>query len=256
MVRLLGKRTAEMHLALASRPDDPAFAPDPFTDFYRYSLYHGMLVLSMRTFELLRNTKLPENTQPEAAKLIAREPDLHSRLQALRDRRINVTRIRHHGDYHLGQVLHTGKDFVVVDFEGDPRRSIGQRRIKGCPLRDVASMLRSLDYAAHSALLGQIPGVIPREDTAEALHGWATFWSRWASALFLAGYLDTAGRPSFLPATVDDMRLLLQFSLLERALVELSHELTQRLDWARIPVHGLLEILGPGLNRDAALPRQ
>src|SRR5579862_5049793 len=243
MVRLLGKRTAEMHLALASRDDDPAFAPEPFTDFYRHSLYHGMLVLSMRTFELLKSTQLPDDTRPDAARLLEREADLNARLQALRDRRVNVTRIRHHGDYHLGQVLHTGKDFVVVDFEGDPHRTVGQRRIKACPLRDVASMLRSLDYAAHSALHNQIPGVIAPQDAAESLHGWATFWSRWAGALFLAGYLDTAGRPSFLPATVDDMRLLLRFYLLERALTELRHELTQRPDWVRIPVHGLLEIL-------------
>jgi maltose alpha-D-glucosyltransferase/alpha-amylase len=132
---------------------------------------------------------------------------------------------------------------VIVDFEGDPHRSISQRRIKGCPLRDVASMLRSLDYAAHSALLGHVPGVVAPKDAGESLRGWATFWSRWASALFLAGYLDTAGRTSFLPATVDDTRLLLHFYLLERALTELRHELTERPDWVRIPVDGLLNIL-------------
>ena len=243
MVRLLGKRTAEMHLALASRQDDPAFVPEPFTDFYRHSLYHSILVQSMRTFELLRATRLPDETQAEAARLLQREPGVQVRLQAVRDRRINVARIRHHGDYHLDQVLHTGKDFVIIDFEGDPHRSAGQRRIKGCPLRDVASMLRSLDYAAHSALVGQIPGVIPRPESAELLRRWAQFWSRWATALFLAGYLDAAGRTSFLPTTVDDMRVLLHFCLLERALLELRHELTQRLDWVRIPIHGLLEVL-------------
>jgi len=243
MVRLLGKRTAEMHLALASRPDDPAFAPEPFTDFYRNSLYHGMLVLSLRTFELLRNFPSTPDAQTEAAKLLARQAEVQARLQAMRDRRINVCRTRMHGDYHLGQLLHTGKDFMIVDFEGDLSRSISQRRIKGCPLRDVASMLRSLEYAAHSVLLGQIPGVIPGEGTAESLRGWATLWSRWASALFLAGYLDTAGRTSFLPATVDETRLLLHFYLLERALIELSHELTQRPEWVRIPVQGLLALL-------------
>ncbi len=243
MMRLLGKRTAEMHLALASQPDDPAFAPEPFTDFYRHSLYHGMLVLSMRAFEMLKNTQVPEDTAAAVADLLKREAEVQARLQALRDRRLYVTRIRLHGDYHLGQVLHTGKDFVIVDFEGDPHRSISQRRIKGCPLRDVASMLRSLDYAAHSALLGHVPGVVAPKDAGESLRGWATFWSRWASALFLAGYLDTAGRTSFLPATVDDTRLLLHFYLLERALTELRHELTERLDWVRIPVDGLLNIL-------------
>ena len=140
-------------------------------------------------------------------------------------------------------MLNTGKDFVIVDFEGDPRRSAGQRRIKGCALRDVAGMLRSLDCAAHSALLGQIPGVIPRRYTAESLRAWAGFWSRWATASFLTGYLDTADGAGFLPATIDDTHLLLRFYLIERALTELRQDLTQRLDWVRLPVEGLLEIL-------------
>jgi maltose alpha-D-glucosyltransferase/alpha-amylase len=245
MMRLLGKRTAEMHLALASRPDEPAFAPEPFTDFHRNALYHGVLALSMRTLEQLRNSlaQLPEDAQPDAGKLLGREEDLRARLQALRDRRIDVTRIRHHGDFHLGQVLYTGRDFMIIDFEGDPRRTIGQRRIKGCPLRDVAGMLRSLDYAAHSALFGKIPGVVARKEIAGPLRTWAEVWSRWAGALYLAGYLETAGPTSFLPAAADDARVLLRFCLLERALLELGHELTQRLDWVRIPIDGLLEIL-------------
>jgi maltose alpha-D-glucosyltransferase/alpha-amylase len=206
MVGLLGKRTAEMHLALASRSDDPAFAPEPFTDFYRQSLYHGMLALSMRSFELLRSSLpgLPEPARSEAGTLLEREAQVRARFQALRDRRINATRIRHHGDFHLGQVLHTGKDFVLIDFEGDPNLPIGQRRIKRSPLRDVASMLRSLHYAAHSAL---------------------------------------AGRTGFLPESLDDLRVLLDCYLLERALREVRHELGQRQDWVRIPVHGILEIL-------------
>jgi maltose alpha-D-glucosyltransferase / alpha-amylase len=246
MLRLLGKRTAEMHLALASRPDEPAFAPEPFTDFHRAGLYHGVLALSMRTLEQLRNSLalLPEAAHPDAALLLEREGDLRVRLQALRDRRIDVTRIRNHGDFHLGNVLHTGKDFVIIDFEGDPRRTAGQRRIKGCPLRDVAGMLRSLDYAAHSALFGQIPGIVASKEAAGPLRTWAEVWSRWAGVLYLAGYLETAGRAGFLPAAAEDTRVLLRFYLLERALLELSHELSARLDWVRIPIHGLLEILG------------
>ena len=225
--------------------DDPAFAPEPFTDFHRNALYHGVLALSMRTLEQLRNSlaQLPEDAQPDAGKLLGREEDLRARLQALRDRRIDVTRIRHHGDFHLGQVLYTGRDFMIIDFEGDPRRTIGQRRIKGCPLRDVAGMLRSLDYAAHSALFGKIPGVVARKEIAGPLRTWAEVWFRWAGALYLAGYLETAGPTSFLPAAADDARVLLRFCLLERALLELGHELTQRLDWVRIPIDGLLEIL-------------
>ncbi len=243
MVRLLGKRTAEMHLALASRPDDPVFAPEPFTDFYRNSLYHATLVLSMRTFERLRAAPVNANAQAETGLLLEGEAALNARLQALRDRRINATRIRHHGDYHLEQVLYTGKDFVIIDFEGDPRRSIGQRRIKACPLRDVAGMLRSFDYAAHAALRGGIPGVASHPDAAATLRGWAAFWSRWVSALFLASYFNTAGQAGFLPPDNDDRRLLLQFCVVEKTLAQLGHELDQRPDWVGVPVHGLLEIL-------------
>jgi len=243
MARLLGKRTAEMHLALASHPDEPDFAPEPFSDFHRNSLYHGVRVLSMRAFELLKAGPLPQAAQAVAGELIRREAEVHARLQTVRDCRISLMRIRNHGDYHLGQVLHTGKDFVIIDFEGDPSRPVGQRRRKFCPLRDVACMLRSLDRAAHAALLGQIPGVIPHQDAAESLRGWAGCWSRWASALFLAGYLDTAGRAAFLPGTAEEMRLLLRFYLLEEALEELRHELTQNSGQVHIPVQGLLEIL-------------
>jgi len=248
MVGLLGKRTAEMHLALASRADDPAFAPEPFTDFYRQSLYHGMLALSMRCVELLRASlpALPEPARSEAGALLEHEEQMRARFQALRDRRINATRIRHHGDFHLGQVLHTGKDFVLIDFEGDPNLPMGQRRIKRSPLRDVASMLRSVHYAAHSALYGQVPGVIPRDEAAGPLRAWAEFWSHWANTMFLSGYLETAGRASFLPESLEDLRVLLDCYLLERALRELRHELSQRQDWVRIPVHGIMEILGGG----------
>jgi maltose alpha-D-glucosyltransferase/alpha-amylase len=245
MVRLLGRRTAEMHLALAGSSSDPAFAPEPFTDFYRQSLYHGMLAISMRSFELLRRSlpKLSEELRGEASMLLEREADVRSHFQLLRDRRIPVTRTRHHGDFHLGQVLDTGKDFVIIDFEGDPNRPIGQRRIKRSPLRDVASMLRSFDYSAYSALFGRVPGIIARAEDSGALLGWAKFWSRWVHALFLTGYLETSGRASYLPEAVDDMRVMLNSYLLERALVELDHELTQRLDWARIPLQGILDLL-------------
>jgi maltose alpha-D-glucosyltransferase / alpha-amylase len=245
MVRLLGRRSAEMHVALAGPCEDPAFAAEPFTDFYRQSIYHSMLGLSLRSLDMLRDIlpRLSEESRAEAGKLLAREGELRGRFQALRDRRVNVTRIRQHGDFHLGQVLHTGKDFVIIDFEGDPSRPIGERRIKRSPLRDVASMLRSLHYVAHSALFGQVPGVIPRKEATASIRAWAEFWSGWSSALFLSGYLEAAGRASFLPESPEDLRLLLEFYLLERALMELHHELSQRLDWVRIPVHGILEIL-------------
>ena len=180
MIRLLGRRTAEMHAALASRPEDAEFGVEPFTDFYRHSLFHGMLGRAMRGFEELRGrlAGMADETRAEASRLLERSDDVRARFQALRAKRMPVTRTRIHGDFHLAQVLFTGKDFAIIDFEGDPNRPSGERRIKRSPLRDVASMLRSFHYLAHSALFGQVPGVVPRKEADAALQGWAEFWSR------------------------------------------------------------------------------
>ena len=244
MVRLLGKRTAEMHLALASRPDDPVFAPEPFTDFYRQSLYHATVVLSMRTFRAFA----VDARRRECASRDRLAPRSRVGCQSLACKPSATAASMPHASATTvtiiwSKLLYTGKDFVIIDFEGDPHRSIGQRRIKACPLRDVAGMLRSFDYAAHAALRGGIPGVASHPDAAATLRGWAAFWSRWVSALFLASYFNTAGQAGFLPPDNDDRRLLLQFCVVEKTLAQLGHELDQRPDWVGVPVHGLLEIL-------------
>jgi maltose alpha-D-glucosyltransferase / alpha-amylase len=246
--KLLGRRTAELHLALSSQADDPKFAPEPFTDFYRQSLYHGMLGLASRSILLLRQRlrNLPEPTQSYAKKVLQLEPEIRKRFQVLRDRKISALRIRTHGDYHLGQVLYTGKDFVIIDFEGEPARPIGERRIKRSPLRDVAGMLRSFHYVAHSALYGQVAGVVARAEDREALESWARFWNSWVSLSFLKEYLATADAAPFLPGTREDLQVLLSAYLLEKAIYEISYELNNRPDWVRIPLHGILQLLGAG----------
>ena len=247
MARLLGQRTGELHIALARNRDDAAFTPEPFTDFYRQGLYHGMLGHATRCFTRLRSNirQLSDDVKAEAQQLLAREQELRARLKPLRDHRIPTIRIRIHGDMHLGQVLFTGRDFVFIDFEGDPRRSIGERRIKYSPLRDVAGMLRSFHYAAHAALYGQVPGIIPQKQSSAPLHRWAGFWYRWVGASYLHGYFSTPGVSQLLNISGEQLRILLDAYLLERGMIEVLSDLQNRPEWARIPIVGILEILGP-----------
>jgi maltose alpha-D-glucosyltransferase/alpha-amylase len=247
MARLLGQRTGELHVALARNQDDPAFAPEPFTDFYRQGLYHGMLGHAARCFNQLRSSLryLEGDARHDAEQLLAREGELRASLKPMRDRRLQTIRTRIHGDFHLGQVLFTGRDFVFIDFEGDPRRSIGERRIKYSPLRDVAGMLRSFHYAAHAALYGQVPGILPQKESAAQLHEWAGFWYRWVGAAYLHGYLKALGLASLIMINGEEFRILLEAYLLERGLIEIVSDLQNRREWARIPIVGILEILGP-----------
>jgi maltose alpha-D-glucosyltransferase/alpha-amylase len=245
--KLLGRRTAELHLALASNTDDPNFAPEPFNEFHRQSLYHGMLGSANRAMVLLRQRLkyLAEPTLSDAKKVLSREQDIRKCFQALRERRIDAVRIRCHGDYHLGQVLYTGKDFYIIDFEGEPARAISERRLKRSPLRDVASMLRSFQYAAQAVLYGDVPGVIARarpEDW-ETLGGWARYWTRWVGLAFLRDYLHTAGDAPFLPKSRESLSIMLLTFLLDKALYEMVYELNNRPGWVRLPLHGILQLV-------------
>jgi maltose alpha-D-glucosyltransferase/alpha-amylase len=243
--RLLGRRTAEMHLALSSEDSGPDFAPEPFTDHYRQGLYHGMMGLAGRCMSLLRQqvTTLSHHTQVEAFRVLAREAYVRACFRPLRDRRVETDRIRVHGDFNLRQVLYTGKDFILIDFEGDPSRAYTERKLKRSPLRDVAGMLRSLHYASYAALFGRVPGVLPSPDAAEPLERWASFWAAWAGALYLSGYLEWAGGGKFLPRSGEDLRVLLGSFLIERALSEVLIELTERPDWTIVPLRGISGLL-------------
>jgi maltose alpha-D-glucosyltransferase / alpha-amylase len=147
---LLGRRTGEFHLALASDPSDPDFAPEPFTDFHRQSQYHAMRGLASQSFLLLRNRlpALSEDKREDAARILDMEKEILGRFQRVRRERLTGMKIRIHGDYHLGQVLYTGKDFVLIDFEGEPARSLSERKGKTSALRDLSGMLRSFHYAS------------------------------------------------------------------------------------------------------------
>lgn len=246
--RLLGQRTAEMHLALTQPTADAALSPEPFTDFYQHGLYHGMIALARRSLQLLRQQlrQLPEDVRIPARQVLDLEKQVVQRFRPMRDQRVAALRCRHHGDYHLGQLLYTGRDFVIIDFEGEPLRSISERRIKRSPLRDVAGMLRSFHYVSSAALFGQVPGIVVEERMHDELRRWAHFWYLASSHSFLKGYLETTGSAPFLPKQKDHQHILLDSYTLEKAMYELGYELNNRPDWVRIPLQGILDLLGTG----------
>jgi maltose alpha-D-glucosyltransferase/alpha-amylase len=241
--RLLGLRTAQLHGALASDPMDPAFAPERLSPQDQRSIYQSISGLSMRAVDLLRSQlgRVPADARDDAQQVLELESRIAYILRAFLARRVNTTRIRVHGDYHLGQVLYTGHDFVIIDFEGEPTRSLYERRLKRLALRDVAGMLRSFSYASQAALraLEVPPERIPR------MQAWARFWVDCVSAAFLKSYLSTAGSASFVPQSQEDLELQLTTMLLEKALYELRYELNMRPDWVRIPLRGILDIVKP-----------
>jgi maltose alpha-D-glucosyltransferase/alpha-amylase len=244
---LLGRRTAELHVALSQESEDAAFAPEPMGDFYRQSLYHTLLGATDRAFQVLRQRlkEMPRGLQADAKRVLDLDGEIRKRFRQIRDRKITAMRIRGHGDYHLGQVLYTGKDFVIIDFEGEPARPLSERRLKRSALRDVAGMLRSFRYATRVALVEQAAtGLIhSRPEAIAGLEVWGRLWTLWVSAVFLKAYLAVAGETPLIPRNRGELQVLLDAFLLEKAMYELAYELNNRPDWVRIPIQGILELL-------------
>jgi maltose alpha-D-glucosyltransferase/alpha-amylase len=245
-VRLLGRRTAEMHLALARNVSNPRFAPEPVNPLYQRSVYQSMRSQLNQIFQLFRRAQksLPEQIQADGQKLLNLEPDIQERLRVLLERKFTTQRTRLHGDYHLGQVLFTGSDFVIIDFEGEPARPLNERRTKRSPLRDVAGMLRSFHYAAYSAMFEELETGVAGAASRDRLERWVRYWYKWVSVAFLSGYLSSAGEASFLPKDRDELRVLLELFLLHKAIYELGYELNNRPTWVQIPMAGILDIVG------------
>jgi maltose alpha-D-glucosyltransferase/alpha-amylase len=243
--RLLGQRTGELHVMLASAPDDPEFAPEPFSKLYQRSLYQSMRSLTGHVFQLLqqRLKDLPDVLQPEAQAILERKTEILDQFRSVMEHKISAMRIRCHGDYHLGQVLYTGKDFVIIDFEGEPARPISERRIKRSPLRDVAGMLRSFHYAAYAALFRQEEGGLISSEDVSFVESWVQFWHFWVSVLFLNAYLEVAPEGNFLPERREELKVLLDIYLLEKAIYEVGYELNNRPQWVKIPLQGIQQVL-------------
>ncbi|MFH1646230.1 MAG: maltose alpha-D-glucosyltransferase [Chloroflexota bacterium] len=243
--QLLGQRTAELHIALASGVEDADFAPEPFTTMYQTSLYQSLRGFAIRTLQLLRERLryLPEDCREDAKAVLDLQDTIIERYNRVRRGKIKASRIRCHGDYHLGQVLFTGKDFVIIDFEGEPARSLSERRLKRSPLRDVAGMIRSFHYAAHTALLKQAPQLPKPEDILPLLEHWAQYWYVWVSVDFLNTYLDIIGQTGLLPEDPDQLKTLLDAFLLDKAIYEVGYELNNRPDWVKVPLQGIIQLI-------------
>ncbi|MBW4574512.1 MAG: maltose alpha-D-glucosyltransferase [Aphanothece sp. CMT-3BRIN-NPC111] len=242
---ILGQRTAELHIAFASAPDNPDFAPEPFTSFYQRSIYQYMRNLAGRVLLLLRKQlpELPPDTQQLAHTLLNRQEQLMERFKSILNLKITAMRTRCHGDYHLGQVLYTGKDFIIIDFEGEPARPISERRMKRSPLRDVAGMLQSFNYAVTVALRNELENGMIRPETLPVMEEWAQFWFASVSTAFLNTYRATADNASFIPNTQYELQVLLDAYVLEKVVYELGYELNNRPDWVHIPLQRILQLL-------------
>ena len=241
---LLGRRTAELHEALSAGVEG-TFAPEKFTTLYQRSVYQSMRSQVRPTLSVVRRSlgKLDGESRVLAETLLEREAEIIDRFSAVRSHRIDVSRIRVHGDYHLGQVLHAGRDFVIIDFEGEPSRSPTERRIKRSAAVDVAGMIRSFQYATAAGLRTMEERGMVRPEQREDLARRGRVWEYWVTWQFLRGYLEEAGDASFVPDDPDDLQVLLVAYTLDKALYEVRYELGHRPTWADIPMRGVKELL-------------
>lgn len=240
MFYLLGKRTAELHNGLGSITQDLIFKPESFSLLYQRSVFQSIQSLTKRVFLSLRKktSSYPEAIQEILKEVLLSEPKIIKQCQKIKSYKINAKKIRIHGDYHLGQVLFTGNDFYIFDFEGEPAKPLGERRLKHCPLKDVAGMLRSFYYAAFAPLIQEkISG------DCSALEHWARLWTFYISKVFLNAYLEYI-ETSLLPENESEIKKLLTIYLLEKAVYEVGYEMGNRPDWLPVALKGLLFEVG------------
>jgi maltose alpha-D-glucosyltransferase/alpha-amylase len=240
LARLLGQTTGELHRALASDPTDRAFAPEPFTTYDQRSLYQSVRGLTNAVTRALgaELPRLPVPLRPDAEAVLKVLPRVDTRLQPLLKDKLGGQRIRVHGDFHTGQVLISGNDVVITDFEGEPLRPLSERRLKRHALTDVAGMIRSFHYAAHGALVGR-----GDPDTGH-LAAWADVWYTSVAAAFLHEYRAATEGTQLLPGDETRLARLLDALILQKAIYELRYELSTRPDWLPIPMRGIRDALG------------
>jgi maltose alpha-D-glucosyltransferase / alpha-amylase len=242
---VLGRRTGELHVQVASAAaNDEAFAPEPYTSSDVRSTVEAMKRHAEEQLGLLERSmeRLDPPRRELAQQVLEIRQELLGRFDEVRTLRGAAGRIRCHGDYHLGQVLVSEGDVIILDFEGEPARPLAERRSKCSPLRDVAGMLRSFSYAA---LTGLAAATGPRPEEYERLRPWADVWETWVSAAFMRAYLAAVKGAAFVPSEDEELDLLLQAFVLDKAFYELAYELNNRPDWVHIPLSGLIRLRSP-----------
>jgi maltose alpha-D-glucosyltransferase/alpha-amylase len=246
----MGRRVAELQRALASRDDLADFAPEPITTNDIRIWIDDVLERANQTFDHMahRRSDLPEKDRRLADRLLSYRDSLSPRLRILLPENLGVSKIRHHGDFHLGQMLIVKDDVAIIDFEGEPRRSIEDRRRKAPAARDVAGLIRSIDYSATAALERALKSA-PDEygKLAYALDG----WRERSIAAFLSAYRSSLGDTRLWPKSRKAADRLLDFFLLEKAFYEIEYERAHRPEWLRVPISGTLRIL----SRSEGTPR-
>jgi maltose alpha-D-glucosyltransferase/alpha-amylase len=237
---LLGRRTAELHLMLALPNDDPGFTPAPAAAADWETLAAAIRARVRTALETLKAAIpwLPDDEIDQASRVLSHRSGISTKIERLERLPAGPVRIRIHGDYHLGDTIRVGTNFLI-DFEADSADPLEDRRGKHSPLRDVAGMIRSFGYAAHAALKAQ---VARRPLDLERLLPWASLWERTVVGQFVRAYYGTAGSAPFLFPDPDDNRRLLEGFLLDRAFHELSYELEHRPAWVGIPLAGLVAL--------------
>jgi maltose alpha-D-glucosyltransferase / alpha-amylase len=242
-VRTLGQRTAELHLALASSTDDPAFAMEEMTEDDVRVAAGDARAQGERAFAALERLGRDASESARAAmrSLAGRRDECWALIERLSTAPLGAVKIRVHGDYHLGQVLIVQKDVIIVDFEGEPSRPADERRQKSSPLRDVAGMLRSFAYVAETAARGVEQRVVAEE--MQRLNELAETCRKLAEAAFLEAYDSTAQGSPIWVEDAATRRNLLQLHLLAKALYEINYEADHRPEWIETPIRGVLALL-------------
>jgi maltose alpha-D-glucosyltransferase/alpha-amylase len=233
LAELLGRRTAELHAALATPGEADHMASQPFTLLWQRSLLQTLRNGVRATQRALRRAAIGT---PEATALMAPVDEVLARFEPLRSRKLEARRIRVHGDLHLGQVLRTGADITFIDFEGEPGRPIGERRIMRSPLTDVAGLLRSIDYAGRSALDTAVARGLVAETDLESVDRSRDAWTSRTCESITSSYLDAAADAQLVPSDRVDADLLLDAYALQKGLYEVRYELANRPDWVHWPL--------------------